>query len=80
MSASHSPTALFGFWPFPERRSCFRLEDKASLALENSLPVSMLYCLPFSLKKWSKLRHSEVNVSGSKSSPFCLRAFKKKVG
>ena len=70
-----SPIALFGFWPLPEQRSCFLLLAKASLAFENCISVSMLWCLPCSRKKKKrlKLRENEVSASGSNSSAFCLR-------
>ena len=49
-----SPRALFGFCPLQERRSWFLLLAKASLAFENCMSFSILYCLPCSRKKTIK--------------------------
>ena len=49
----------------PVRRSCFRFEHRASVTFVNCLSVSIPYCFSFFIKKRSKLRNKDVNVSGS---------------
>ena len=70
--------SFIGLLSFGDTASCLRFEDRASLAFVNCLSMSKLYCFPCSRNTRSKLRNTDVSVSGSYSSPFCFRTLKKK--